>query len=105
MSFRRMQPAVRKPGGGILEWFEAYADALNSGYYKVISSYRWQWSKSPKCLWRPRNIHLHHSMAVLGNRIGRYTGEVKIPSVSSFASSSQLYYRFSRYKCTHPAES
>ncbi|CAL8471143.1 g10685 [Coccomyxa elongata] len=36
MSFRRMQPAVYKPGGGgIMEWFEAYADALDTGYFKL----------------------------------------------------------------------
>lgn len=39
MSYRSMQPAVHKPGGGgILEWFEAYADALDSGYFRVVSS-------------------------------------------------------------------
>ncbi|BDA45267.1 F-box only protein 3 [Coccomyxa sp. Obi] len=38
MSYRRMQPAVHKPGGGgIMEWFEAYADALDSGYFKLAS--------------------------------------------------------------------
>ncbi len=40
MSFRRMQPAVYKPGGGgIMEWFEAYADALDTGYFKVWNCY------------------------------------------------------------------
>ncbi|BDA50286.1 hypothetical protein COCOBI_15-4150 [Coccomyxa sp. Obi] len=32
-----LHPKVHKPGGGgILEWFEAYADALDSAYYKVV---------------------------------------------------------------------
>ena len=47
MCSTRMEPAVQRPGGGgILEWFEAYADALNSGYFKVTSTCKKQ--RSPR---------------------------------------------------------
>ncbi len=50
MYYRRMQPAVHKPGGGgIMEWFKAYEDALDSGYFKVIDYYTYRRSHKSLC--------------------------------------------------------
>lgn len=40
---RPLVAAQPQDKGGILDWFEAYADALDSGYYKVIAMCKARW--------------------------------------------------------------